>query len=508
LPEPRVSEPLPPRPDEARRDGSEATAFATWKRLHPAAIAVWISGIVGGFAIPLVVLLVLGGERGPLFFSTAFGAIAVIGSAIRWTRFWYRLDGRTLVVRGGLLQRWERTIQPTRIQSVDVVQKLTHRLFGVVELRIEVVGGSGTEGSLVALTPEEATQLRALLMADHVADDAKEPALVRMRPADLLLAGVTGGRVAVVAAMAGWAFQVLPEGTFVETLDRLAGAGRSDLETVVVVAGVLLTVSILISLASTILVYWDFTAVRRGNRLVITRGLLQTRRSVVPIARIQAIRLEENLIRRAFGLAALRVLTAGYGRGSGDEQQSSMLVPVADRLRCLELAEAVLDSAGLRNAEVLPAPPRALVRRLCFATILGTGAIALGLAFREGALAAALPVLPLALGFQFLAWRALGHALVGPHVLSRSGALVRRTTVADQANIQHLVLRRSPTQRPFGIASLPLAIPKAATSVIDVDEEVAEERFDDLAARLVGSGVSLRWSGRDAPHQIDQSPTN
>ncbi len=489
MPEPKVSEPPPPRPDGARGDGPAATPFSTWRRLHPAAIAVWISGILGNFVIPLVVLLVLGGERGPLFFSTAFGALAVVGTAIRWTRFWYRLDGQTLVLRGGLLQRWERTLQPARIQSVDVVQKLTHRLFGVVELRIEVVGGSGTEGSLVAVTPEEAKQLRALLMADHVADeDPAEPPLVRMRPADLLLAGVTGGRVAVVAAMAGWAFQILPEGTFVETLNRLAGAGRSDLETILVIAGVLLTASILISLVSTVLVYWDFTAVRRGDRLVITRGLLQTRRSVVPIARIQAIRLEENLVRRAFGLASLRVLTAGYGRGSGDEQQSSMLVPVADRRRCLELAEAVLGSAGLQNAQILPAPPRALARRLCLAAIVGTGTLALGLAFREGALAAALPVLPVALGFQFLAWRALGHAIVGPHVLARSGALVRRTTVADQANIQHLILRRSPTQRPFGIASLTLAIPKAATTVVDVPHDVAEERFADLAARLIGEG--------------------
>jgi putative membrane protein len=482
-----VSDPLPSRPDVTQNEGSAATPFAAWRHLHPAAIAVWISGIVGGFAIPLVVLLVLGGERGPLFFSSAFGAIAVIGSAIRWARFWYRLDGRTLVLRGGLLQRWERTLQPTRIQSVDVVQKLTHRLFGVVELRIEVVGGTGTEAALVALTKEEANELRALLMADHgTEDDHTEPALVRMDPADLLLAGATGGRVAVVAAMAGWVAQILPEGTFVETLDRLAGADRSDLETVAVIAGALLVASVLVSLVSTILVYWDFTALRRGDRLVITRGLLQTRRSVVPLARIQAIRIEENLIRRAFGLASLRVLTAGYGRGSGDEQQSSMLVPVADRQRCLALAETVLGSGSLRSADVLPAPPKALVRRLCFASIVGLGALALGMALRDGVFTAALPVLPLALGFGFLSWRALGHATVGRHVLARSGALVRRTTVADQANIQHLVLSRSPTQRPFGLASVRLAIPKAATSVIDVDREVAEERFDDLAARLAG----------------------
>jgi putative membrane protein len=483
---PRASDPTPPRPDLGSEDGPARPELVDWRRLHPAAIAVWVSGIVSGLAIPLVVLLVLGGERGPLIFSAAFGSIAVIGSAIRWARFGYRLDGRTLVLRGGLLQRWERTLPPARIQSVDVVQKLTHRAFGVVELRIEVVGGQGTEGALVALMPEDASHLRTLLMADHTDEgDRTEPPLVRMRPAELLLAGVTGGRVAVFAAIVGWVVQILPEGTFVETLDRLAGADRSDVETVLVIGGALLVASILISVVSTILVYWDFSALRRGDRLVITRGLLQTRRSVVPIARIQAIRMEENLVRRVLGLASLRVLTAGYGRGSGDEQQSSMLVPVADRERCVAIAEAVLGSGGLLGIEVQPAPSRAFLRRLSLAVIVGAAALALGLAVRGAALAAALPVLPLAIGLAFLSWRALGHAVVERHVVARSGALVRRTTVADQANIQHLVLRRSPTQRPFGLASVTLAIPKAATSVVDVDREVAEERFDELVARLV-----------------------
>jgi len=53
--------------------------------------------------------------------------------------------------------------------------------------------------------------------------------------------------------------------------------------------------------------------------------------------------------------------------------------------------------------------------------------------------------------------------------------------------VQHLVLHRSPTQRPFSLASLTLAIPKASAAVIDVDDDVAEERFDELAARLSGA---------------------
>ncbi len=477
---------IPPRPDRVHA-GIPNPGTVAWRRLHPAAIAVWLSGIVGGLAIPLVLLVIIGGEGEPLTLTIVVASLAVIGSVIRWARFWYRFDGQTLLLRGGLLQRWERTVSPARIQSVDVVQQLTHRVFGVVELRIEVAGGESTEAPLVALLPREAKELRALLMADH-ADELEEtepePPLVWMRPRDLLLAGVTGGRVAVVAAIAGWALQILPEEALVVNLDRLAGTDRSGLETVLLIAGTLLLASVLISLATTIVVYWDFRAVRRGDRLVVTRGLLQTRRSVVPVARIQAIRIEENLIRRAFGLASLRVLTAGYGKGSGDERQSSMLVPVAPRERCLAIAGVVIGSDGLRDAELRPTPPRALVRRLAFASIVGIGALGSGLILPEGALVAAIPVLPVALGIGFLSWRALGHAVVGRHLVARSGALLRRTTVADRANVQHVILRRSPTQRALELASVTLAIPKATASVIDVDREVAEERFAELATRL------------------------
>ena len=459
-----------------------------WRRLHPAAIAVWASGVVGGLALPIVFVLVIG-RAGSIGLAAFAAGVAVIGSAVRWSRFWYRLDDRALHLRGGLLQRWERTIQLPRIQSVDVVQKLTHRAFGVVELRIEVVGGQSTEAPLVALLPDEATRLRTLLVSDLAEEgEAAEAPLVLMRPRDLLVAGLTGGRVAVVAAMAGWAFQLLPEDALFVNLDGLVGTDRSNLETVLLIAGALLGASVLISLGMTVVVYWGFTAHRRDDRLVITRGLLQTRRSVIPVGRIQAIRIEENLVRRVFGLASVRVLTAGYGKESGDQQQASMLVPVADRDRCLEIVEAVVGSDRLREVGLHPAPTRALVRRLVFASIAGVAALILGPALPQGARIATFPVLPVAIGFGYLSWRALGHEILAHHVVARSGAFQRRTTVAARANVQHLILHRSPTQRPFGLASLMLAIPKASATLIDVDDGVAEERFDELAARLSGTG--------------------
>ena len=444
--------------------------------------------MIGGLALPIVFFLLIGDGSGSIGFVAFAGGVALVGAVVRWSRFWYRLDERALHLRGGLLQQWERTIQLSRIQSVDVIQKLTHRAFGVVELRIEVVGGQSTEAPLVALVPDEAARLRALLMSD-LADEGEPsaPPLIRMRPRDLLIAGMTGGRVAVVAAIAGWAFQLLPEDTFVANLDRLAGADRSGLETALLIAGALLAASVLISLATTVVVYWGFTAHRVGDRLVITRGLLQTRRSVIPLARIQAVRIEENLIRRVFGLASVRVLTAGYGRDSGDQQQASTLVPVAVRERCREVAEAALGSDGVWDEGLRPAPTPALVRRLVIASAVGVAALALGFALPDRAQPATIPVLPVAIWFGYLSWRGLGHAVAASHVVARSGALTRRTTVAARANVQHLILHRSPTQRPFDLASLTFAIPKATTSVVDVDRELAEDRFAELAAQMSGA---------------------
>jgi putative membrane protein len=479
-----VSERPPPRPDLGE---PPQTPFATWRRLHPAAIAVWAAGIVGNLAFPIVLFLLVGEDQGPIGVFAVVTVVAMLATVVRWSRFAYKIDRDALVLRGGLLQRWERTIQRSRIQSVDVVRKLTHRLFGVVELRVEVVGGQTTEGSLVAVTPWEADALRGILIADRPPEtDRAEPPLIRMRPRDLLLAGVTGGRIAVLAGIVGWATQLLPGDLFVRVLDRVAGADRSEVETIAAIAAALVIGSIVISLISTVVVYWGFTAERHGDRLVISRGLLQTRRTVVPLARIQSIRLEENLIRRPFRLASLRVLTAGYGKRSGDEQQTSMLVPVAARDRCTGIAATILGWSELPAVEVGAAPRSALWLRLARAAAVGVVAVVVwAITNDDRSLAIAIPILSSVLLLAILSWRGLGHAVSDRHVVARWGTLLRRTSVAATSNVQHLVLRRTPVQRLFGLATVRLAIPKASMEMIDLETGVADERFDELTTRLL-----------------------
>ena len=42
-----------------------------WRRLHPAAIAVWTSGVVGSLALPIVFFLLIGDGSGSIGFAAS-----------------------------------------------------------------------------------------------------------------------------------------------------------------------------------------------------------------------------------------------------------------------------------------------------------------------------------------------------------------------------------------------------------------------------------------------------
>ena len=73
----------------------------------------------------------------------------------------------------------------------------------------------------------------------------------------------------------------------------------------------LLVVAWGLSVAGSLVAFAGFTVTRDGDRLRIRRGLLQ-RSDARPVRRIHGVRVVEGLLRRPFGLAALRVEVAGY----------------------------------------------------------------------------------------------------------------------------------------------------------------------------------------------------
>jgi putative membrane protein len=459
-------------------------------KLKPSAVPIWFLYDVGKGIFGILPVFFAGPAAIP--FVAGAGLLMLIAPAIRYSRFRYDIQGNTLIVQGGVFNRWRRIIPRERVQSVDVVQKLRHRAFGVVELRIEAVGGKQTEAALVALAPEEAERIRLWASGGQVesAEDleapAETPVLAQLTGKDLLIAGVTGGRVAVLAALIGYSQEYIGEDSF----ERITGIaerllpGASLVVIISVLVAIVVAASLLLSIALTILIYWEFTVRMEEDRLVITRGLLEKRRAQIPLHRVQSISVNENFIRRPLGLASLSVVVAGYSSEGQENQESTVLLPIAPRAKAWLVATEILDAAPELASVALKAPPsRSLPSNGIFPTVVGliAGTVATLLAGRVGALAFGL--VPLAWLLTWLSWRCSGYALDSGYVLVRGGVFVQKTSIVPEANIQHLQLTWSFFQKWFRLATVRVHIPGTHRDATDLDSSEASVWFRRLSRR-------------------------
>jgi putative membrane protein len=230
--------------------------------------------------------------------------------------------------------------------------------------------------------------------------------------------------------------------------------------------------------------------------LYVRRGLLERREATIPLARIQAVRIVEGVLRQPFSLASVRVESAGYGEDAG---VSTTLFPLLPRE---EVQKLLLDTAPeFAIAPVLePLPARAL-RRYVFRTtapvLLLAAAFALvwALAFGFAAWwfsALLLLVFPAAL-YGRLRYRDAGWAYEGDRLVVRSRRLARTTTIAPRRRLQSRGVIRSPFQRRARLATFRAQV---ASGGGGAELQVTDLGSDDAEALRVNLGPGTRRSRR------------
>ena len=284
----------------------------------------WISGLV----IPGVFLLVSQGFS--LWTVTLFllgiivvAVLAALWGFLSWRATTYAVTGNSFRLRQGVFQKSERTIPLDHVQSVDTVQGIIQRPFGVYEVRIETAGGGVSEpdASLSALDREAVQTLRREIEGSQIerSEESTGPTILRrISTRELLVAGATSGQIGVAFSLLAVGSQFLDNflsQSFVRSLVETLAPNWLMVLLIVVPVGLLL--AWFLAIAGTVLAYTGFTLSREGDFLYIKRGLLERREATIPLARIQAVRISEGLLRQPFGLCSLRVESAGYGEDCG-----------------------------------------------------------------------------------------------------------------------------------------------------------------------------------------------
>jgi len=489
-------------------------------RLHPASFLFGIGAQLRSMALPLIVLLFSAGRAGLgwqvwLLLALVPYTIVAIG---RTLTFRYRYDEHELVIRTGFLFRNERHVPYVRIQNVDGVQTVFHRLLKVVDVKVQTAGGNEPEATMSVLPVAEFEQMRRRVFEGR-RQAAPEPAaeaqavdapsaprartLLALSPKDLLTYGFVEGRgMVVIAAIFGLAWEFGIADSFMPSFDSgttpapSRGAFRSlarsiysraeDLFTSLAVAAVtivaLLVVVRLVSMVWAMLRLHGFTLTREGDDLRTEYGLLTRVAATIPLRRIQTLTLREGPLHRLVGRISARVDTAGGEAGQNAPPDRHWLAPIVDRSQLPVLLAQVLPVLAIDRLEWQPVHPRA-VRRMLKKSVLVSLLICLPLARSFGwwGLGALLVLIPWSVVNARWSAAALGWAVTDELVAFRSGWFWRQTTVAPFARVQAATFNESPFDRRNRMAGV---------------------RVDTAGAGDLSHRVAIPYLGRDVAERL------
>ncbi|MGX7724340.1 PH domain-containing protein [Rhodococcus sp. 5G237] len=484
--------------NEAVAPGTGTDEEVPWSRLdrrmlliHPIEEILRLLPVLAGS-------FVIGTTSGnPVWGLAATGVLVLVG-LLRWFTTTYRVGPQHVELRRGLLQRRELSIPRSRIRSVDVEQRLLHRVLGLAVVKIGTGQSGGADrnrfelnGLPIAAVPE----LRAVLLRGGQQDDmpaettstaaVAERQLARFDPAWVRYAPFSTTGLLAVAAIAGAAFQFgLGRWIAESQVVRRAVETAEDLGLVVALVILVLVVVLVASPAACVrylLLYGDLRVTDDHRVLRIAHGLLTTRHTTLDRARLRGVALHEPLALRLVGAARLDAVMTGRTAQQGG---SSLVLPSAPDEEVRRVAAEVLTGRLPLEVPLRRHGPRARRRRYTrtlwpVAVVVAAGLVALTVTDRHVPFAViATVVVVLVAGACSLAqdrYRGLGHAVVDGHLVARSGSIDRQRICLDADGVIGWTVRQTFFQRRAGLATVVAATPAGAGryEVIDIPVDEA-----------------------------------
>ena len=463
------------------------------KRLHPISAIISSLKQLKDLIIPFLVFVVFGGRNGLFQLIASAGVIIlvlVIG-ILTWLKFTYRLEDGELRIEYGVFVRKKRYIPFERIQSLDLSEGILQRPFGLVKVKVETAGSSGeAEAVLTAISKSQANLIQqalssakeaATLDEEEPIKAAEEKILYKISPKELLLLASTSGGVGVVlSAIIAFVFQfeeIIPYERVFSGLENFISSGLLVVSLLVFIGFLVAWVAALIG---TMIKYAGFTVKKNEDDLIITRGLLEKRQLTIPMHRIQAIRISENLIRQPFGLSTVYIESAG---GSAEDNESSreMLLPIAKRNDIAGILSPYLPEYNFETS-VVTAPNRSLNRYLIrgFLYMLPIMAIFI-LFFRPWGYLSLILLIP-AMAMSYLRFKDAGWKADKQQLTLRYRTIIKNTVYMKRNRIQSLAMKESYFQNKKNLASIAATVMSgsggAGGSVVDLEKQDVEYIYE------------------------------
>lgn len=439
--------------------------FKEPSRLHPIAILLNLFRVIKETIFGLGIGLIITLKESVVFFLAflaVFLLLLVITSILSWFRFTYRIEDDELRVEQGIFIHKKRFISLHRIHKIDISANIIHRLFNLAHVQIDTASsGDGAEVSLIAIDKKTAKQLQRALTSVEITTEeeqvqqhgqAKEISWQR-----LFIAGLTSGSIGVIFLALLAVFSQFEE--FVP--DRMYNSAYVWLVSLglVFIIGLLIVMLIflwVLGILGTMLKYGKFTIQKREKELIIERGLIETKQLTIPFDRIQAVGIQQNLIRQPLKYVRIFAVVAG---GSFDKMEPfPVLFPLLKEEEVAPFLREFLPEFTPTKQELIPIAKRGRPFYLWNAAIFFILLVIPVAYFFPSFLWLVLLLVIISLLFGWLQHKDGGYYIDGKQITLRYRRFEKVTIVTYHHRIQSLKKKQHMIQAMFDLSSIQFSL--------------------------------------------------
>ncbi len=276
-----------------------------------------------------------------LFFIGA-AALSAVLSVIAYFKFYFYVKDEELIIEKGVIQKTKLNVPFDRIQTINFNENLIHRFFNVVSLEIDTAGSAGKEFVINALDKDKAVTIREWLLAqknesqtdelnetleNHISP-IQDELLLHLSVGDLIKVGVGQNHIRSAGILLAFVFgsmEYVESAVGKKEFKKLETEYAEILINSVISIGLfVLVVAFFITLATTVIRYFDLKFLKTINGFKVISGLFTRQENSANMQKIQLIQWGTNPIKKIFDLMDLRLLQAA---SSAVSRKQAIYVP-------------------------------------------------------------------------------------------------------------------------------------------------------------------------------------
>ncbi len=309
-----------------------------------------------GFLLGTIILVIVVGTE-VLYENVWIIAVVIFSPITKILSFlttYYSIDEEKLLIESGIINKRKTEIPISTITTVDFSQNLIDQIFKVYKLKINNDSGMISRGNSaemeMVLNREDSDLARSLLTGgasrkqaglseqsqEQIDEQNQSKDTYKASMIDFIMKGLLQSKMvffwtilSVLFTGTSFMMKIFTGEDNPEIIDYMyykiiAIAGVTALIIFFVLLVYLL--SIVYSLLSSVIKYYDFTLDDMGKELVLSFGLINKKKYTISREKISGFVYEQSILMRKFKSGSLQMFASGYGGGL-ETQEIAMLYP-------------------------------------------------------------------------------------------------------------------------------------------------------------------------------------